>query len=331
MRTASRGDRRSSSRSRSRIASSSSRRRAREPGVHVDARIGSASSSRAAGARPISRAIPGSLLWMMRSQPEGKIVLTAEAVHARALLLVAGRVPHEPRVDCPAKFACALRQKLHGAAACASVRSRPVPRRTRRPGYRRCGSSTTTASTSFARPSRSREDRAISLVLSTDVERRAREHVRAFEQALRTLRPLTDEELGAGRSRPTPAVVDAELADDGGRAGGADGDAGAAPRDVRVSASREDRSGRRRARSSELNGRVRRVGASPPTRAAVDHASRRSARGAAPSLATARRVAVSTTAPTWSQRAATARPRARRAAPSGRCRRSRTRDRAREQ
>ena len=63
------------------------------------------------------------------------------------------------------------------------------------------------------------EDRVISLTLTTQSAEARTAHVRAFEQALRTLRPLTLEELGTELAPPEQVVmqlvVDAALADAG--------------------------------------------------------------------------------------------------------------------
>ena len=61
------------------------------------------------------------------------------------------------------------------------------------------------------------EDRVISLVLSASSAQARGAHVRAFEQALRTLRPLTDEEMGIPPQAPEAVVMqlvtDAGVAD----------------------------------------------------------------------------------------------------------------------
>ena len=56
---------------------------------------------------------PGLLLWMMRSEPEGRIVFTAEAFTHELYCSwpITCRTSHEIN-SMPAKFACALRAKL---------------------------------------------------------------------------------------------------------------------------------------------------------------------------------------------------------------------------
>ena len=78
-------------------------------------------------------------------------------------------------------------------------------------------------------------------------------HVRAFEQALRTLRPLTPEELGSALAPPDQVVM--QLVGDGGvpADAAAPTDAARGDGDVRASASYEDRIRSARARNSELN------------------------------------------------------------------------------
>jgi hypothetical protein len=51
------------------------------------------------------------------------------------------------------------------------------------------------------------EDRVVSLVLSAPSAEARSTHVRAFEQALRTLRPLTDDELGIPQQAPEAVVM----------------------------------------------------------------------------------------------------------------------------
>jgi hypothetical protein len=56
------------------------------------------------------------------------------------------------------------------------------------------------------------EDRVVSLLLSTGSQDARAGYVRAFEQALRTLGPVTAEEASAGAAQPAPAIpVDAGL------------------------------------------------------------------------------------------------------------------------
>jgi hypothetical protein len=70
------------------------------------------------------------------------------------------------------------------------------------------------------------EDRIVSLVLQASSAEARTAHVRAFEQALRTLRPLTDEEMGIPTQAPEAVVM--QLVSDAGA--GADG--AAAPMDA---------------------------------------------------------------------------------------------------
>jgi hypothetical protein len=61
------------------------------------------------------------------------------------------------------------------------------------------------------------EDRVVSLTLTAPSAQARSAHVRAFEQALRTLRPLTPEELGIAQPPAerlaTPQALDAGVAD----------------------------------------------------------------------------------------------------------------------
>lgn len=135
---------------------------------------------------------PGLLLWMMRSQPRGQIVLTAEAF-TRELYCswpIACRTSPESLAS---KYACALRTKLSAQR----IRVGPV-----QPGPRDNEVSGLPSvwfeyedGTRFLRQAVALgPDRAVSLVLAAPSNDARAAHVRSFEQALRTLRTLTLEE-----------------------------------------------------------------------------------------------------------------------------------------
>jgi len=132
---------------------------------------------------------PGLILWMMRSQPEGKIVLTAQTF-TRELYCswpIQCRSSHDPLQG---KYACALRQKL------ADQRMRVGPVQAGPKDNEAAGVPSVwfeyDDGTHFLRHAVAlSSDRAISLVLSAPTNDARATHVRAFEQALRTLHPLT--------------------------------------------------------------------------------------------------------------------------------------------
>jgi hypothetical protein len=165
---------------------------------------------------------PGLLLWMLRDRPAGKMVLTAEPFTRQVYCSwpLECRQSNEPL---PNKLACALREKMTAQRIHVGP-PQAGPKENAQNGV---------ASVWFEIDDGKRfqrqavalgEDRVISLTLSASSADARSSHVRAFEQALRTLRPLTAEELGL--PAPTPEQVVLQLVDDGGVA------AGSAPNDA---------------------------------------------------------------------------------------------------
>lgn len=172
---------------------------------------------------------PGLVLWMMRTQPPGQIVLTSEAF-TRELYCswpIECRTSHESTAS---KYACALRGKLQGQR----MRVGPV-----QPGPKDNEASGLPSvwfeyddGKKFLRQAIAvgAADRAVSLVLSAPTNEARAAHVRPFEQALRTLRTVSAEEVAAS----LPAVdggVPAPVPGDG-----APGDAGPPPIDASLDA-----------------------------------------------------------------------------------------------
>ncbi|MBA3457766.1 MAG: hypothetical protein H0T42_32085 [Deltaproteobacteria bacterium] len=145
---------------------------------------------------------PGLLLWMMRSQPEGQIVLTAEAF-TRELYCswpIACRTSPESLAS---KYACALRSKL----SVQRMRVGPVqpgPRDNEISGLPSVWFEYDDGKRFLRQAVALGPDRAVSLVLATPTNEGRAAHVRPFEQALRTLRALTAEETA-------PAGIDAGI------------------------------------------------------------------------------------------------------------------------
>lgn len=139
---------------------------------------------------------PGLVLWMMRTQPPGQIVLTSEAF-TRELYCswpITCRTSHESTAS---KYACAVRVKLQNQR----MRVGPV-----QPGPRDNEASGLPSvwfeyddGKKFLRQAIAlgAADRAVSLVLSSPSNEARAAHVRAFEQALRTLRTVSAEEAAA--------------------------------------------------------------------------------------------------------------------------------------
>jgi hypothetical protein len=165
---------------------------------------------------------PGLLLWMLRGQPEGKIVLTAEpfSPDVSKTWPVACRTAHE---SLPAKYACALRQALQGQHMRVQL-IQAGPKENEEGGLPSVWFEyeSTDGKRFFRQAVAVRADRVVSLVLAAPSNEARAAHVRAFEQALRTLRNLTAEELGttgapddagvAATPSPADAATDASAA-----------------------------------------------------------------------------------------------------------------------
>jgi hypothetical protein len=151
---------------------------------------------------------PGLLLWMMRGQPEARMVLTAEPFTRE--LYCAWPIACRTSADAlPSKFACALRAKLER-----------LDGERRRIGLVQAGPKEAEQvglpsvwfdhedGTAFLRQAVIvTDDRVISLVLSAPSSEARAANARAFEQALRSMRPLAAEELAsASTAEPDPAA-----------------------------------------------------------------------------------------------------------------------------
>jgi hypothetical protein len=152
---------------------------------------------------------PGFLLWLMRSQPEGRIVLTAETF-TRDLYCswpVTCRTSHEPLAS---RYACAVRDKL--------VRERM------RVGPVQAGPKENEANqfpsvwfeyddgSHFLRQAIavSADNRMVGLVLSTPTEDARRAHTKAFDQTLRTLQSVDEAvAIGSGSGSGSAQPIDA--------------------------------------------------------------------------------------------------------------------------
>ncbi|MBL9020013.1 MAG: hypothetical protein JNL83_37860 [Myxococcales bacterium] len=159
---------------------------------------------------------PGLALWMMRSQPPGRIVLTSEAF-TRELYCswpIACRTSHESPAS---KYACALRQKLTAQRFRVGP-VQPGPKDNEASGLPSVWFEYDDGKT-FLRQAIALgvSDRAVSLVLSAPSNDIRATHVRAFEQALRTLRTVSAEEAATSTLAPDAAVplaiVDGPVAD----------------------------------------------------------------------------------------------------------------------
>jgi len=148
---------------------------------------------------------PGLLLWMMRSQPPGQIVLTAEAF-TRELYCswpIACRTSPESLAS---KYACALRTRLQAQR----MRVGPVqsgPKDNAASGMPSVWFEYEDGKKFLRQAVALGPDRAVSLVLAAPTNDARATHVRPFEQALRTLRTLTAEETAATTSAIDAGIV----------------------------------------------------------------------------------------------------------------------------
>jgi len=146
---------------------------------------------------------PGLLLWMLRSQPPGQIVLTAETFTRTQYCSwpIACRTSPE---SLSSKYACALRAKL----VAQRMQVGPVqagPKDNDDAGLPSVWFEYDDGKRFLRQAVAVGGDRAVTLVLSTPTNDVRAAHVRPFEQALRTLRPLTTDE--ASTIEPDAAVA----------------------------------------------------------------------------------------------------------------------------
>jgi hypothetical protein len=155
---------------------------------------------------------PGLLMWMLRNQPEGKIVLTAEPF-TRAMYCSWPIECRQSTEGLPSKLACALREKLSAQR----IRVGPPqagPKENQQNGIPSVWFELDDGKRYQRQAVALSEDRIVSLTLQASSADARSVHVRAFEQALRTLRPLSPEEQGL--PAPSPQEVVMQLVDDAG-------------------------------------------------------------------------------------------------------------------
>jgi hypothetical protein len=149
---------------------------------------------------------------MLRSQPAGSIVLTAEPFTRQVYCSWPIECRNSPD-PLQTKFACALRDKL----AKQQMHVGPTqagPKENAQNGMPSVWFEVDDGKRFLRQAVALAEDRVVSLTLSTGSAEARSTHVRAFEQALRTLRPLTPAERG--EPTPTPEQVVTQLIDDAG-------------------------------------------------------------------------------------------------------------------
>ncbi|HEY4058844.1 MAG TPA: hypothetical protein VGM39_19655 [Kofleriaceae bacterium] len=135
---------------------------------------------------------PGMLLWMLKSQPEGTIVLTAEPLdHKRYCTWpLACRSSND---SLSAKYACMLRTRLTAQ----KLKAGPVqagPKENEEAGLPSVWFEYDDGKKFLRQAVAVGDTSAVTLVLSAPTNDARAAHVRPFETALRTLRPLTSSE-----------------------------------------------------------------------------------------------------------------------------------------
>jgi hypothetical protein len=139
---------------------------------------------------------PGLLLWLMRNQPDGRIALTAEPF-TRNLFCSWPVQCQASRETNAAKYACAVRSQLvkqHFHVGPTQI----GPKDNETVGLPSVWFEYDDGS-HFLRQAIAMDQRhAVSLILSAPSADARANHIRAFEQTLRTLRPLTSEDLVGG-------------------------------------------------------------------------------------------------------------------------------------
>jgi len=148
---------------------------------------------------------PGLLLWMARSDPQGQMQLTAEAF-THELYCTWPASCRASRDGLPSKYACAIRSKLEAQR----LRLGPIqagPRENEAAGLPSIWFEYDDGKHFLRQAIAFSDDRAISLVLVAPTGEARATHTRAFEQALRTMHLLSDEETARAEG-----VVDAAVA-----------------------------------------------------------------------------------------------------------------------
>lgn len=141
---------------------------------------------------------PGMLLWMLRGQPEGKMVLTSEPFTREVYCSWPPRC-RASSDPLPAKFACALREQLERQR----LHVGPVqagPKENEQAQMPSVWFEIDDGKRFLRQAVAVGESQLVSLTLMADSAEARNAHVRAFETALRTLRPLTAEELGTSQT-----------------------------------------------------------------------------------------------------------------------------------
>jgi hypothetical protein len=148
---------------------------------------------------------PGLILWMMRNQPPAQVALTAQAF-TRELYCSwppQCRARQEPLT---ARFACSLRTKL-AAQRLRVGPTQPGPKENEAAGIPSAWFEYEDGKRFLRQAVALTDDRAFSLVMSSPSTEARAAHARAFEQMLRTLRPLTADEAAIAAAAATASAT----------------------------------------------------------------------------------------------------------------------------
>jgi hypothetical protein len=170
---------------------------------------------------------PGILLWLEHGQPDAHIVLTADPFTrdlycswVRAGLLARAQRSKDAPSAClatedspPMKFACALQMKLKAERVRVGL-TEAGPKENELAGMQTVWFEYDDGKHFLRQAVGVTDDRAVSLLLSTSSADARSTYVRAFEQALRTLAPWTDQTATAPDT--TTANTAPALPEDGG-------------------------------------------------------------------------------------------------------------------
>ena len=145
---------------------------------------------------------PGLLLWMMRTEPPGQIVLTAETL-TRALYCSWPAACRNLATN-TTRYACALRETLGSQQRMHVGPAQLGPKENETSGLPSVWFEYDDGKRFLRQAIAVTDDRAISLVLSAPTNEARATHARPFDQALRTLQILT-----AAESAPLGPAIDA--------------------------------------------------------------------------------------------------------------------------
>ncbi len=151
---------------------------------------------------------PGELLWMMHPQPDAHLVLAAQPFTRKLYCSwpIACRTTHDALET---KYACALSTNLKNQ----HMHVGPIqagPKENAAAGMPSVWIEYDDGHRFLRQAVALTEDRVVTLVLATSSPDARTSYVRPFEQALRTLRPLTAEETAIAQGAP---AIDAPIAD----------------------------------------------------------------------------------------------------------------------